>query len=84
MKPAIGARMFSTACLLLFIAGVVGLRWGVRISLSLMQPAQRLRADTDLLHATWINRSILLFVLCAICGVLGIFFSLRASDVTDR
>jgi hypothetical protein len=84
MKPTIGARIFSTACLLLFIAAVVGLRWGVKISIHLMQPAQRLRADTDLLRAIWINRSILLFVLCAVCGVLGIFFSLRASDVTQR
>lgn len=84
MKPATGARVFSAACLLLFIAAVVGLRWGVRISMDLMPPAERVRADLDLLRANWITRSISLFVLSAVCGVLGIFFSLRASDVPRR
>jgi hypothetical protein len=26
-------------------------------------------------------RSIFLFLLCAVCGVLGVYFSVRASDV---
>ncbi len=84
MKPAIGARIFFTACLLLFVAAVVGLRWGVQISMDLLPTAERIRVDIDLLRAIWIKRSISLFVLCAVCGVLGIFFSLRASEVRQR
>jgi hypothetical protein len=52
--------------------------------MDLMPPAERVRADLDLLRANWITRSISLFVLSAVCGVLGIFFSLRASDVPRR
>lgn len=84
MKPIAGVRISWSACVLLFAAGAIGLRWGAQISIALMPPLQRAYADADLLHGMWVNRSILLFVLSAVCGVLGIYFSLRASDVHQR
>lgn len=81
MKPIHGVRVFWSACIVLFIAALVGLRWGAQISIALLSPPQRIYADPDLLHSIWIKRSIGLFLLCAFCGVMGIYFSLRASDI---
>lgn len=80
MKPLTATRIFWTACIALFISAVVGLRWGAQISIALLPEQLRTNADSDLLHNMWIKRSIFLFMLCALCGVLGIYFSLRASD----
>lgn len=80
MKPLTATRIFWTACIALFISAVVGLRWGAQISIALLPTELRSSADSDLLHNMWIKRSIFLFMLCAICGVMGIYFSLRASD----
>lgn len=84
MKPIAAVRTCWLFCVLLFIAAAVGLRWGTQISIALMPQSHRLYVDPALLHGMWINRSILLFVLSAICGVLGIYFSLQASDVRQR
>ena len=84
MKPIAAVRICWLFCVLLFIAAAVGLRWGVQISIALMPQSQRVYADAALLHGMWVNRSILLFVLSAVCGVLGIYFSLQASDVRQR
>jgi hypothetical protein len=73
-------RIFWSACIALFLSAVVGLRWGAQISIALLPFPQRNYADRELLHGMWITRSIFLFLLCAVCGVLGIYFSLRASD----
>ena len=81
MKPSVGVRISWWACVLLFAAGAIGLRWGAQISIALMPASQRAYADADLLHGMWVNRSILILVLSAVCGVLGIYFSLQASDV---
>ena len=80
MKPLTATRIFWTACIALFISAVVGLRWGAQISIALLPAQMRTYADSDLLHNMWIKRSIFLFMLCAVCGVMGIYFSLRASD----
>ena len=77
-------RVFWSACIALFVSALVGLRWGAQISMALLPAAQRPYADAELLHGIWIKRSISLFVLCAICGVLGLYFSLRAADVRER
>lgn len=83
MKPLTATRIFWTACIALFISAVVGLRWGAQISIALLPAQLRTYADSDLLHNMWIKRSIFLFMLCAVCGVLGIYFSLRASDRSE-
>lgn len=83
MKPLTATRIFWTACIALFISAVVGLRWGAQISIALLPAQLRSYADTDLLHNIWIKRSIFLFMLCAVCGVMGIYFSLRASDRSE-
>jgi hypothetical protein len=80
MKPIHGVRLFWSTCIVLFIAALIGLRWGAQISIALLPPPQRLYADPDFLHSIWIKRSIGLFLLCAFCGVMGIYFSLRAAD----
>jgi hypothetical protein len=77
-------RVFWAACVALFVSALVGLRWGAQISIALLPPAQRMYADRELLHGIWVMRSIFLFLLCALCGVLGIYFSVRASDVRER
>lgn len=77
-------RVLWTACIALFVSALVGLRWGAQISMALLPPSQRFYADAELLHGMWIKRSIFLFLMCAGCGVLGIFFSLRAADVHER
>ena len=77
-------RVLWAACIALFVSALVGLRWGAQISIALLPPAQRMYADRELLHGIWVMRSIFLFLLCALCGVLGIYFSVRASDVPDR
>lgn len=69
-----------TACIALFISAVVGLRWGAKISIALLPASQRAYADAELLHSVWIARSIFLLILCAVCGLLGIYYSLRASE----
>lgn len=84
MKPIAAVRICWLFCVLLFVAAAVGLRWGAQISIALMPQAQRVYADSALLHGMWINRCVLLLVLSAICGVLGIYFSLQASDVRQR
>lgn len=84
VKPMHGVRVFWSACIALFVSALVGLQWGAQISIALLPPPQRPFADAELLHSIWIKRSISLFVLCAICGVLGIYFSLRAADVSER
>ena len=84
MNPLHGVRVFWSACVALFVSALVGLRWGAQISIALLPPAQRVYADAELLHSIWIKRSIFLFLLCAVCGVLGIYFSLKASDVRQR
>ena len=83
MKPLTATRIFWTACIALFLSAVVGLRWGAQISIALLPAQLRTYADSDLLHNMWIKRSIFLFMLCAVCGVLGIYFSLRASDRSE-
>jgi hypothetical protein len=83
VKPLTATRIFWTACIALFISAVVGLRWGAQISIALLPAQLRTYADSDLLHNMWIKRSIFLFMLCAICGVMGIYFSLRASDRSE-
>ena len=83
MKPLTATRIFWTACIALFISAVVGLRWGAQISIALLPAQLRSVADSDLLHNMWIKRSIFLFMLCAVCGVMGIYFSLKASDTSE-
>lgn len=83
MKPLTATRIFWTACIALFISAVVGLRWGAQISIALLPAQLRSYADSDLLHNMWIKRSIFLFMLCAVCGVMGIYFSLWASDRSE-
>ena len=83
MKPLTATRIFWTACIALFISAVVGLRWGAQISIALLPAQMRTYADSDLLHNMWIKRSIFLFMMCAVCGVMGIYFSLRASDRSE-
>ena len=84
MKAIHVVRLFWSASVALFAAAIVGLRWGAQISLALMPMPQRAFADAELLHSIWIKRSIALLLLCALCGVLGIYFSLRASDVRQE
>lgn len=73
-------RLLWTACIALFVSAVVGLRWGAQISIALLPKPQRVYADAELLRSVWITRSIFLFILCAVCGLLGIYYSLRASE----
>ncbi|HWC17366.1 MAG TPA: hypothetical protein VG498_10135 [Terriglobales bacterium] len=80
MQPITAVRIFWSACVALFLSAIVGLRWGAQISIALLPSPQRSYADRELLHGIWITRSIFLFLLCALCGALGIYFSLRASD----
>ncbi|HVH87409.1 MAG TPA: hypothetical protein VM912_11840 [Terriglobales bacterium] len=80
VKPITAVRIFWSACVALFLSAVVGLRWGAQISIALLPSPERNYVDHDLLRSVWITRSIFLFLLCALCGVLGIYFSVRASD----
>lgn len=73
-------RLLWTACIALFVSAVVGLRWGAQISIAMLPAPQRAFADAELLHSVWVTRSIFLFLVCAVCGVLGIYYSLRASE----
>lgn len=73
-------RLLWTACIALFVSAIVGLRWGAQISIALLPKPQRVYADAELLRSVWITRSIFLFILCAVCGLLGIYYSLRASE----
>lgn len=73
-------RIFWSAAIALFVSAVVGMRWGAQISIALLPSPERASADRELLHGMWITRSIFLFLMCAVCGMLGIYFSLRASD----
>ena len=73
-------RLLWTASVALFVSAVVGLGWGAKISIALLPAAQRAAADAELLHSFWVTRSVFLFLLSAICGVLGIYYSLRASE----
>ena len=84
MKPIHGVRALWSACIALFVSAIVGLKWGAQISIALLPRVERGYADADLLHSIWIKRSIFLFLLCAICGLLGIYFSLRAADAQQR
>jgi hypothetical protein len=84
MKPIHGVRFLWSLCVALFVAALVGLRWGAQISIALMPMPQRAFVDAELLHSIWIKRSILLLLLCAFCGVLGIYLSVRASDVRQK
>jgi len=80
VKPITAVRVFWSACVALFLSAVVGLRWGAQISIALLPSPERSYADRELLRGIWVSRSIFLFLLCAVCGILGIYFSLRASD----
>ena len=73
-------RLLWTACIALFISAVVGLRWGAQISIAMLPATKRDAADPTLLHSIWVTRSIFLFLTSAICGLLGIYYSLRASE----
>jgi hypothetical protein len=73
-------RLLWTACIALFVSAVVGLRWGAQISIAMLPAAERRAADPALLHSVWITRSIFLFLLSAICGLVGVYYSLRASE----
>lgn len=84
MKAIHGVRLLWSACVALFLAALVGLRWGAQISIALMPMPQRAFADAELLHSVWVKRTIILLLLCALCGVLGIYLSLRASDARQR
>jgi len=80
VKPITVVRVFWSASIALFLSAVVGLGWGAQISIALLPSMERSYADRELLHGVWITRSIFLFLLCAVCGILWIYFSLRASD----
>ncbi|HJX01380.1 MAG TPA: hypothetical protein VJ453_14500 [Terriglobales bacterium] len=84
MNPLATVRILWAACIALFVSAVVGLRWGAQISIALLPTHQRASADAAVLHGVWITRSIFLFLLCAACGLLGIYFSVRAADVSRR
>ena len=84
VKPITAVRIFWPASIALFFSALVGLHWGARISMAMLPPRQRPYADAELLHSIWVSRSIFLFLMCAVCGVLGIYFSLRAADVNER
>ena len=84
MNAITRVRILWSACIALFASAIVGLRWGAQISIALLPVHQRASADVEVLHGLWITRSIFLFLLCAVCGVLGIYFSVRAADVSKR
>lgn len=84
MKAIHGVRLLWSTSVALFLAALVGLRWGAQISIALLPPQQRPFADAELLHSVWIKRSILMLLLCALCGVLGIYVSLGASDARQK
>ena len=84
MKPIHGVRVLWTSCIALFVSALVGLHWGAQISIALIPQPQRSYADADLLHAIWIKRSIFLFLLSAVCGALGIYFSVREAEARSR
>jgi hypothetical protein len=84
MKSIHGVRVLWSACIALFVSALVGLHWGAQISIALLPQAQRAFADADLLHSIWIKRSIFLFLLSAGCGVLGIYYSVRAADAQQK
>jgi hypothetical protein len=73
-------RVLWSASIALFASAIVGLKWGAQISIALLPQTQRTYADFDVLHAIWIKRSVLLLLLCAVCGLLGVYLSVRASD----
>jgi len=73
-------RLLWTACIALFISAVVGMRWGAQISIAMLPKPQRAFADAELLRILWVTRSIFLLILAAACGLLGIYYSLRASE----
>jgi len=77
-------RVFWLASIALFFSALVGIHWGARISIAMLPPRQRPYADAELLRSIWVSRSIFLFLMCAVCGVLGIYFSLRAADANQR
>lgn len=84
MKPIVGVWIFWIASIALFIAAVVGLRWGVQISIALLPLPQRSYADADMLKGVWRSRGVLLLLVSAACGIIGIFFSLQASGRKKR
>ena len=83
VKPIIAVRVLWPSCIALFLSALVGLHWGAQISIAMLPSQQRPYADAELLRSMWVSRSIFLFIMCAVCGVLGIYFSLRASDVSE-
>ncbi|HWY68448.1 MAG TPA: hypothetical protein VNX88_07265 [Terriglobales bacterium] len=84
MNSLARVRILWTACIALFVSAIVGLRWGAQISIAMLPKPQRAFADAELLHSVWITRSIFLFLASAVCGVFGVYYSLRASELSDR
>jgi hypothetical protein len=84
MRPLAAARFLWFACALLFASGIVGLKWGVQLSVVRMPAALRATADIEALHGAWIGRSVGMFLLAAICGIAGIYYSIRASDLAEN
>ena len=84
MSLLVAARTLWVLSITMFAAALVGLRWGVQISVRLMPAAQRQFADPELLHSVWVSRSAFFFVICAFCGLMGIYCSLRASEANHR
>ena len=64
---------------MLFIAGVLAFLVGPKLQMALVHPELRVRDDEIVLRSLWAGRAIVLLLLSAVTGIVGVIYSVKAA-----
>ena len=73
------ARVLWISSILLFAAGVTAFLLGPKLEMALVHPELRVRDDVIVLRSLWAGRAIVLLLLSAISGIVGVIYSVKAA-----
>jgi hypothetical protein len=73
------ARVLWIVSIVLFAAGVVAFLLGPKLEMIFMPSPLRVRDDVIVLRSLWAGRAIVLLLLSAITGIVGVVYSVKAA-----
>ena len=73
------ARVLWIVSIVLFVAGVLAFLVGPKLQMALNHPELRVRDDEIVLRSLWAGRAIVLLLLSAVTGIVGVIYSVKAA-----
>ena len=73
------ARVLWIVSIVLFAAGVLAFLVGPKLQMALVHPELRVRDDEIVLRSLWAGRAIVLLLLSAVTGIVGVIYSVKAA-----